>query len=140
MTPYTYTTTHSISVEDTYDIACMDIPTGYEVIAFRPPCLGELFIPCFGGMRTAVEHFTHSNPRLILRAKPKPEVLPENYSVMVSVKDIYGGPVTIPEGWRFVRFARVIDKEYFIPDYHGEPSQHKAGHGDKVRIIVERVK
>jgi len=66
--------------------------------------------------------------------------IPETLSYMVTVNDVYGGPVEIPDGYRFVDFRKLRRGELFLPFYNTNSVDKCAGSSTSYpRIIVEKI-
>lgn len=76
-------------------------PKGYEFVAFRPPALGEVYMPdTIVAAAYAARGFKDSEPRLILRARP------EKIIRVIRVLEYVG-----PEAWIDTTMARNAVKD-----------------------------
>ena len=150
---YTYTYKKPVLVDTT--ITPQDIYgphetpkiSGYKIVDFRPPKKGERYLVnnnlqscvhltavdiCYGD-----DVFADYNPRYIVE---KTTIIPETLSHMVTVNDVYGGPVEIPDGYRFVDFRKLRRGELFLPFYNTNSVDKCAGSSTSYpRIIVEKI-
>ena len=118
MQTFKYSMMREVTPEEIYrmDNIYTYIPAEYEVVDFRPPSKGEYYLT-YNSSPSVVKYlhidcFDLNTPRLILRKKQ--EVISPNTSITLTVEEIYGGPVTIPEGWKFKEFDLPKADEHFI--------------------------
>lgn len=141
----TITTTKTYKVVDVYNKHLSDLDLeGFEVLDFRPPAEGELFLDIYRFKRDT-GYFCgpgHPPPRLILRKKPEPQVVRGNTSYETTVADVYGDSVTIPEGWSFVAFRYPIAREWYLSNAIANSGTPVEANGKYYvpRIIVEQTK
>ena len=141
MNNYKYTYLETKTPEDIYSnqYLAAGIPKGYIVEAFRPPKSGELFLSDVGTvMQRHCTPYTN-DPRFIL--KKSPEIILGSEETTISVKEVYGSDVTIPEGWKFVRFGPPSGGDYYLNSL--DPTMREywdkfMGKLDSPRIIVTK--
>jgi len=150
---YTYTYKKPVLVDTT--ITPQDIYgphetpkiSGYKIVDFRPPKKGERYLVnnnlqscvhltavdiCYGD-----DVFADYNPRYIVE---KTTIIPETLSHMVTVNDVYGGPVEIPEGYRFVDFRPLCKGELYLENTDVTSVDTSVfTYTDYPRIIVEKI-
>jgi len=109
---YSYPTV--VKIEDIYNAPLSEIriPSGFEIIDFRPPKLGEWFWTNTFYEVVAEADFKFFAPRLIL--KKTNEVIPTSTTGYMFVGDIYINDVVIPEGWKFKSFGLPVAGDYYL--------------------------
>ena len=104
---YTYVYTEEKTPHDVYDaklLKNLNLPQNFQIIDFRPPVANEWFLADHGApMRCLDVTYAKYSPRFIL--KKLHEIVRGCEETSISVKEVYGGDVKIPEGWKFERFG-----------------------------------
>ena len=134
---YAYNYTEILTPAEVYPARVLSAgsPAGYSITDFRPPKLGETFLADGGGCYTATCNYKKNSPRFIL--KKLPEIVLGCEETSISVKEVYGGDVKIPEGWKYESFRIPKDGETYIST---SDTVYTAGHGfTSPRIIVKKV-
>lgn len=104
------------------------VPEGYEIVGFRIAEPGEWFlstsmIPCLAEKR-------HINYRIILKKKTS----------KITVRDVYGSSVTIPEGYEFVDFRPLVKGDLYITIFHSRGVlEHQYTDSTDPRIVIRRI-
>lgn len=145
--PYTYTYKKPVIItpQDIYGPHETPKISGYKIVDFRPPKKGERYLVnnnlqscvhltavdiCYGD-----DVFADYNPRYIVE---KTTTIPETLSHMVTVHDVYGGPVEIPDGYRFVDFRPTREQDLYLA--YDDPTRVTSGYNNFTpRIIVEKI-
>jgi len=136
---YSYPTV--VKIEDIYNAPLSEIriPSGFEIIDFRPPKLGEWFWTNTFYEVVAEADFKFFAPRLIL--KKTNEVIDDRKPVVITVGDIYEKDVVIPEGWKFKRFGLPVAGDYYLNKTDPRMREYWdkfMGSHDSPRIIVTK--
>ena len=141
---YTYKKLVTSTPQDIYGPHETPKISGYKIVDFRPPKEDEIYVINTIGSKDHLTRITHSccdfladAPRYIVK---KLATIPETLSYMITVNDVYGGPVEIPDGYRFVDFRKLRRGELFLPFYNTNSVDKCAGSSTSYpRIIVEKI-
>ena len=112
------TFTQTYTIKDIYNTSNPEIPEGYKATEFRFAKEGEYYLYRSGGnyisQRAVADHL--GRPHIILTPLPSPVVVKGNVenTITITVKDIYGSDVQLPEGYEFVDFRSPGKEEIFI--------------------------
>ena len=116
------TFTKTISIKDVYGTDNPEIPKGYKALEFRLANRGEHYFYGRCVLRAGDDH--QDSPYIILSKLPDPVVIKGNventFQSTITVAEIYGDDVLIPEGYEFVDFRVPVDGEYYCSNNLGK--------------------
>jgi hypothetical protein len=113
-------------------------PAGYKIMEFRPPKRGELFITDSGFVNTLeIPDYGKECPRFIL--KKTAEIILGCEETSISVKEVYGKDMEIPEGYKYVGFRPPKLEEHYLT-LHGviNTAPNSVAYTNMPRIIVTK--
>lgn len=110
---------------------------GYKIKEFRPPKLGDYYLSPVS--LEIIYNLGKSIKQPCLIVEKTEAVISKNEKAAITVADVYGSDVTIPEGYRYVAFRLVKEDDLFISIHTQKVLVNDIFTDGCPRIIVEKI-